>query len=271
MKYDPIKAHLGRFFNKSTFLRRLFYWLLDLLLLRAWHVHHHLKSVIRKNRNSKDFKVLDAGFGFGQYLWYLASRANEWQYNGIELKSEQVEDCKGFFGKAKSGRNVSLFTGDLTTYIEPSAYNLILSVDVMEHVANDQTVFENFHTSLKPGGMLLISTPSDQGGSGVEHEHDTSFIEEHVRDGYSIRDIKSKLNTAGFQKVEILYTYGKPGSVAWKLSMKYPILMLGKSNLFYFFLPFYYLIIFPVSLILNYADVHLKHNRGTGLLVKAWK
>ncbi|TVQ95136.1 MAG: methyltransferase type 11, partial [Bacteroidetes bacterium] len=42
MQYDPIKASLGRFFNRSIFFRKVFYKLLDLLLLRAWHVHSEL-------------------------------------------------------------------------------------------------------------------------------------------------------------------------------------------------------------------------------------
>jgi len=40
---------------------------------------------------------------------------------------------------------------------------------------------------------LLISTPSDQGGSDAQEEHD-SFIGEHVRDGYAIKEIEEKLN-----------------------------------------------------------------------------
>jgi len=39
MQYDPIKRSLGNVFNKSPFLRKTFYRLLDLLLLRAWHIH----------------------------------------------------------------------------------------------------------------------------------------------------------------------------------------------------------------------------------------
>ena len=40
---------------------------------------------------------------------------------------------------------------------------------------------------------LLISTPSDKGGSDVHNDDEESFIDEHVRDGYSIKDITEKL------------------------------------------------------------------------------
>jgi hypothetical protein len=119
--------------------------------------------------------------------------------------------------------------------------------------------------------MVLISTPSDQGGSDVhEHEHE-SFIDEHVRDGYNINEIQEKLKMAGFTRTEARYNYGNPGKISWKLSMKYPIMLLNTSKLFFIILPFYYLITYPFLLILNYLDLRLKHKSGTGLIVKAWK
>ena len=53
--------------------------------------------------------------------------------------------------------------------------------------------------------------------------------------------------------------------------MKYPILMLGASKLFFIILPFYYLIFYPVALVLNFFDLGATHKSGTGLIVKAWK
>ncbi len=57
-----------------------------------------------------------------------------------------------------------------------------------------------FHRSLKNNGVLLISTPSDQGGSDVHNETEESFIDEHVRDGYSIKEITDKLGEADSKK-----------------------------------------------------------------------
>lgn len=53
--------------------------------------------------------------------------------------------------------------------------------------------------------------------------------------------------------------------------MKYPILMLGMSKAFFIVLPFYYLIAYPLAWLLNWLDVSLSHDTGTGLIVKAWK
>ena len=99
----------------------------------------------------------------------------------------------------------------------------------------------------------------------------TSFIGEHVRDGYSINDITGKLKSAGFTHIEVVYTYGVPGTISWRLSMKYPIKMLNISPLFFILIPFWYLVFFPLSFLLNYADLSITHKEGTGLLVTACK
>lgn len=268
MQYDPIKRSLGDVFNKNPFLRKLFYHLLDLLLLRTWHIHDELKKW-KSSNNSKPVKILDAGAGFGQYSYYLSEEKNH-NILAVDVKDEQVADCNRFFQQI--GRNNVVFeVADLTQFQKPDTYNLILSVDVMEHILEDVLVFKNFCASLKDGGMLLISTPSDQGGSDVHEGSDSSFIEEHVRDGYNVKDIEDKLKSAGFTKVDVRYSYGAPGKIAWRLSMKYPILMLGASKLFFVVLPFYYLITYPFSFVLNYFDMTMNHPTGTGLIVKAWK
>lgn len=269
MQYEPIKRSLGRFFAGSLFLRKTLYFLLDLLLLRTWHVKKALRKIARQFPG--EAFVLDAGSGFGQYSWRMSRRNKLWRINAIDINKEQIDDCNLFFRKTGLADRVVFKTGDLTTMNEVNCYNLILSVDVMEHIEEDVLVFKNFYKSLKSNGVLLISTPSDKGGSDVHGSNEESFIDEHVRDGYSIKDITEKLTSAGFKTVEAGYTYGKPGNISWRLSMKYPIRMLNISYLFFILLPFYYLIFFPVSIILNIFDLSLTHKTGTGLLVTARK
>ena len=270
MQYDPIKRFLTKIFNRHAFTRKLFYRMLDILLLRSWHIHRVLKAHGKTLGSVNNVHVLDAGSGLGQYTWYLTRKFPHWQITAIDIKKEEIESCKAFFEK-ENKKNVSFETRDLTTYVAPDAFDLILSVDVMEHIEDDRHVFENFHRSLKEGGLLLISTPSDQGGSDVHSEGDASFIEEHVRDGYSVADIEEKLTSAGFDSLSVKYSYGKPGSIAWRLSMKYPVLMLGRSKAFLLLLPLYYLLCMPLVLILNAMDVRITHKSGTGLIVKACK
>jgi len=269
MQYEPIKRSLSRLFSGPLYLRKAFYILLDLLLLRTWHV----KKAIRKIRRElpDESSILDAGSGLGQYTWRMSMMNKKWKITGVDIDKAQTEDCNRFFGRSGLSGRVSFRMEDLALLREPANYNFILSVDVMEHIREDEIVFRNFHDSLKDNGILLISTPSDQGGSDVHEDENDSFIDEHVRNGYSIKEITEKLKRAGFEKVEIQYTYGVPGNISWRLTMKYPVKMLNISYLFFILLPLYYVIFFPVSLILNFLDLSLKHKKGTGLLVTARK
>lgn len=268
MQYDPIKRSLGNVFNKHVFLRKFFYRLLDLLLLRAWHIKREIRRWSAKNKGP--VAVLDAGSGFGQYVYFMGRKNKNWDILGVDVKEEQIEDCTRFFKKIDFG-HVRFDLADLTTFNEENKYSLVLSVDVMEHILEDVLVFKNLCASMKKGGMLLISTPSDQGGSDV-HEHDhESFIDEHVRDGYNILEIEEKLKKGGFTKVDAKYSYGTPGKISWRLSMKYPIVMLNTSRLFFILLPFYFVLTYPLAYLLNYLDMTGHHKTGTGLIVKAWK
>jgi SAM-dependent methyltransferase len=269
MQYEPIKRSVGRFFTGPPVMRKILYSLLDLLLLRTWHVKKALRKIARQFPG--DATVLDAGSGFGQYTWRMSRINARWKIKAIDINSEHVGDCRGFFDRSGLSGRVVFETGDLTTLADMNTYDIVLSVDVMEHIEEDVKVFRNFYNSLRNNGILLISTPSDKGGSDVHNEKEESFIDEHVRDGYSIKDIAEKLSFAGFRNIEASYTYGKPGNISWHLSMKYPVRMLNLSYLFFIILPFYYLIFFPVSVILNFLDLYMTHKTGTGLLVTARK
>ncbi|HLN20232.1 MAG TPA: class I SAM-dependent methyltransferase [Bacteroidales bacterium] len=269
MQYEPIKKSLGKFISGSLFMRKALYLFLDILLLRSWHVRKVLKK-LSKESDGKKF-VLDAGSGLGQYTWRMAKSNHGWRIKAVDIDDDHVKDCKNFFAKTPYSNRVQFETTDLTLIDDNDKYDLILSVDVMEHISDDIRVFRNFYKCLRMNGCLVISTPSDKGGSDVHDENEKSFIDEHVRDGYSINDITSKLLSAGFSSIEVRYTYGRPGSLSWKLSMKYPVMMLNASYIFFIILPLYYIITLPLSMVLNIFDVNMVHDSGTGLLVTARK
>jgi len=298
MQYDKIKQSLGKVFNSNPFLRKCFYALLDLLLLRAWHIKKELRRI--KKILPADAFVLDAGAGFGQYTYYMSKLGRgltteqnqcrnvacsrplyKWQIKAIDVKAEQIDDCNHFFAQIGKSDHVKFELADLTTFCEPDKYHLAIAIDVMEHIHDDVAVFRNIYASLKPNGILLISTPSDGRGyvgaglvpvlTNSNHHNDSSFIDEHVRDGYNINEIQNKLSEIGFTKIDAQYTYGRPGRISWLLSMKYPMLMLGITKLFFILLPVYYAITFPFCLLLNWWDVSTNHKSGTGLKVKAVK
>lgn len=273
MQYDPIKRSLGRVFNATPLLRVLFYKMLDVLLLRCWYIRRELR-LWNKSLSGAPASILDAGSGFGQYTHRMAKLNRQHSILGVDVKDEQIADCNAFFSRLGMAGRVRFEVQDLTKFLKPDSFDLVLSVDVMEHILEDRQVFANFYGSLRKGGVLLISTPSDLGGSDSdEHDEDHAhgFIDEHVRDGYSKDDIHEKLASAGFKDIEVHYSYGTPGHISWVLSMKWPIMALNATKLLFILLPVYYIIVYPWCLLLNAVDLWTTHKAGTGLIVKAVK
>lgn len=267
MKYDPIKKTFGNIVSKNIFLRKLFYKLLDLMFLRSWHVRRKIKKLYE----SYDvLDIYDAGMGFGQYTYFLSNYFPFSKIYAGDIKEEQVNDCQYFFSKIKK-HTVKFGLEDLTKINFSGRFDFILCVDVMEHIAEDELVFANFYKALKNKGKVLINTPSIYGGSDAHSEDDESFIEEHARTGYSEEEITLKLKKAGLEVTEFYYTYGKFGTLSWKLGIKYPILIIGKSKILVVLLPFYYLLSFWLTLILMWFDVLVNNKTGSGIVLIAEK
>lgn len=269
MHYDPVKDFLGGFFQRSPFLQRVFFALLHLFFLRAWHVKKMLRDLFGRLKDRRPVQVLDAGTGFAQYAYFMVKSFPETHILAVDIKQDYLDSAEQFFNKTKYASQIDFAYEDLTALKTKGPFDLILSVDVMEHIEDDRAVFKNFAGVLNEGGFVVINTPSDQGGSDVTGEDESSFIGEHVRDGYNIDELQDKLRDAGLTPVEAKYTYGKYGSLAWRFLIKYPMIMLSASKLFLILLPFYYIPVFPIGMLLNALDVRTHNETGTGVLVVA--
>ena len=78
-------------------MRKTLYFLLDLLLLRTWHVKKALRKIALEFPG--EASVLDAGSGFGQYTWRMSRMNSRWNINAIDINREQIEDCNRFFSE----------------------------------------------------------------------------------------------------------------------------------------------------------------------------
>lgn len=263
MYYDPVKNIFASVIKKIPMLRILFYKLLDLMFLRSWYVRRELRN-IRKLLGEVEISIYDAGTGYGQYSYFMSKKLQPNKILAIDVKDDWIKDCREFF-RQKKLFNVRFEVEDLTKISYDNEFDLIVSVDVMEHIEDDVTVFQNFYRALKPGGYLLINTPSIYGGSDVHEDSEKSFISEHARDGYSEEDLRSKLEPFGFSVDRFRFTYGYWGDKAWRLGIKYPITLVNASKYFLLILPIYFLLTFPFTLIMMSADYFGKINRGAGI------
>ncbi len=270
MLYEPVKDRMIRLAWGSQLLRRLYYVMLNVVFLRSWYVRRTIRRLIAA-KSGRPIRVLDAGTGLGQFAYYAAGRSKRVIVDAVDVNPEYLEYAKSFVSSTRFRERVAFAIQNLTALALTGPYDLVLSVDVMEHIEDDMSVFRHFERVLAPGGQVLINTPSDLGGSGVQDLGDESFIGEHVRDGYSLDEITYKLESAGLAVDDVTYTYGAAGSAAWKLLVKIPMQVISINWLLVVFVVPYFLLVFPVGMLLNAIDVLVQNRSGTGILVVARK
>ncbi len=263
MLYDPIKNVFASAIKRFPFLTVLFYKTLDVMFLRSWYVRRELKK-LRKEFGTKQISIYDAGTGYGQYTYFMTKKLQPNSIYSVDIKEDWINNCKTFFSQ-KNIKNVSFGMEDLTNINHNELFDLILSVDVMEHIENDVKVFQNFYKALKKDGFLIINTPSIYGGSDAHKDEDESFIGEHARKGYSFEDLEAKLKPIGFSIYQKRFTYGFWGDKAWRLGIKLPMLMLNKTRFFFVLLPVYYILMLPFTFLMMYVDYSVINKVGAGI------
>lgn len=175
---------------------------------------HLLAAVGRHARPAA--RVLDAGSGGGRLAIAVASGHPELQVDGIELAPEKVTQSEAE-AAARGLRNVRFAVGDLTAIGRPGEYDLIYSVDVLEHVPDDGAAMRSIAAALRPGGIALIHVPRAHPRrffAALDDHHQ----DDHVRDGYEPSELADRLRAAGLADVAIGRTFGPAGELAWELA-----------------------------------------------------
>lgn len=266
--YDPVKDRFAGIIRNSRWLRRLFYFLLDLFFLRSWHIRRMLKKKGTELDQKGEWKLLDAGCGFGQYDRFILSQFKNVKVHSVDVKKDYLDDNRHYFRDNIKEERIRFYEADLLDFSPDTTFDMVICIDVLEHIEADVSVMENLQKCLKDGGYFLMHSPSHY--SEEDADEDDSFVGEHARPGYSKEQITSKLESAGFDSVKPHYTYGFWGHKAWVLSVKWPMIWFNKLNLFAAIpLLIYYPIVMPFCLLMNFADLYTKNEKGNGIYALA--
>jgi SAM-dependent methyltransferase len=276
LEYDPVKFKLAKMLGRSNTLRHAFHLVLETIFLRAWYVRRELWRLLRHIGPSP--KILDAGMGFGQYSDRMMRIFTNADLIGLEI------DRKHLYGNEKYFQLVHPKTrfviGDVQALpVGEDNFDLILSVDVMEHIEDDVATFRGFYRILNPGGRVIIHTPrivneNDAHLSHADREADDHewTVDEHFRDGYTDSQARERLEAAGFEIERIVHGYGFFGKIAWNLLQRIPMSMLGMSQMMIFVVAIYLLVATPIAIVAMLLDmIPGEQPNGGSLLVVAQK
>jgi SAM-dependent methyltransferase len=140
-----------------------------------WYEHWHRYAFALPLARGR--RVLDAacGEGFGSAL--LAGAATS--VIGVDIDPQAVSHARGRYG-ARAGLDYR--EGDCTRLeaLPEASFDLIVSFETLEHVAEQERMLDGFARLLAPDGVLLVSTPDKR-----TYSDDTGFRNEfHVRELY---------------------------------------------------------------------------------------
>ena len=273
--YDPVKDSFAAFIRKNRPLRSFFYALLDMFFLRSWFVRRALRKWYSDHYGDalislKGLRILDAGCGFGQYDQFMLRTFSKIRIDAIDVKQDYLDDCRHYFKKDIKRDRIDFEQMDLLDPDFKKLYDLVLCVDVMEHIHEDVKVLKNISAAMKPESTFIMHSPSHYAEDDAGE--DDSFVGEHARPGYSKDEISAKLREAGLEPVELKYTYGWAGHTAWVMLIKWPMLWINKIGkiALLLMLPWYAITLIP-GLLLMSIDMIGDHSKGTGILVVAKK
>ncbi|MDA0748793.1 MAG: class I SAM-dependent methyltransferase [bacterium] len=202
-------------------------------------------------------RALDAGCGDGWYSLYLASKKGA-RIDAYDLDPDRVSDLKK--QAAKQNLPITTNVANLVTFSPAGEYDLVVCVDVMEHIPEYRAALNTLCSSLKPGGHIFLHTPRDIHRSYVGVEVDNPL---HVREGFSAEQFTQDLAENGCRVTRAVHTFGPLASTVWELELR-----LGRGNLF---ARSFLSIVFPIFKLLIWIDSLRSHPAGNGLCVFAIK
>lgn len=119
----------------------------------------HVLPLVKRIAIGMDAKhILDAGCGSGVYAFSLAKQLPQRAIVGLDINPDYYQQCltkKEYFHR----HNTQFILGSLTQPFGEESYDLIYSVDVLEHIENDTEALKSICNGLKPDGYLVLHVP----------------------------------------------------------------------------------------------------------------
>ena len=206
--------------------------------------------------------ILDAGCGPGVFTFEIAKRLPRARVTGIDLDGRLIEDNKKIAAKALL-TNCAFEKKDIFLLEGGGDFDLVLSVDQLEHVENDALALEKFYGVLGERGQLILHVPALTRRWPFFGWKINFSVKGHCRPGYELEAIVRKVEAAGFKVIEAYYTYGWIETVTNNIS--YWITGAEMKN------KFLYALVFPALNFVSYFGKNSRPKKGAGVLVVAQK
>lgn len=172
--------------------------------------HRYNRWIYDRVRGGLGQRILEIGCGTGTITSFLVDRQ---LVVGIDVVDPYIRST----GERYRGRpNVVIRRHDLTESVEPLRgyrFDSALSVNVFEHIANDQAAMKAVYALLEPGGAFTVLVPCHPALLG-SFDRD---IGHHRR--YTKGELRRKLEASGFV-IERIRRSNPVGALGWLVNVR---------------------------------------------------
>ena len=173
-------------------------------------------SYIDGRSNKLNFKILDAGCGTGG----VSTELKAFKPYAIDYSEEAIR-----YSKSRKIDNIARASISCMPF-KNCSFDIVISLDVLYHknVRNDFETLKEIHRVMNQNGVLLLNLPAY---NFLRSRHDEAV---HTKHRYTIRDLKGKVEKAGFEIEKITYrnAFLFPIAVARRIIEK--VFFINKEN-----------------------------------------
>lgn len=163
--------------------------------------------------------MLDLGCGFGEYSFMMAERFPRAQVTAIDVLPDRVasvREARGLLGLS----NLQVKQNKIDE-LEDKKFDFIFSIDVFEHIHENEMPFKEAWERLNAGGYLLVKMPTKQQFTLLPEawfeEHNDWLDHAHVGQIYTLKDLKKRFEREGFSVKYATYADGPISRLAWEI------------------------------------------------------
>lgn len=246
--------------SNVSFLKKIYVRLFGIPEIGLQIRSMYFKKILAANSLNKKLKnILDAGSGIGAYTFLLGQSYPQAKVMGGDIDKNKLKICQ-IITKELGLRNVKFnYLNIAEKNIKKNYYDLVVNIDVLEHVNDYRLVLANFFRTLRRNGYLYIHVPQPN-QKRIFNSFNKWHHEDHVREGIAGKELENSLEQLGFKIITSKETFGLFGKLAWEINH----IMLSRS----FVLAG---ITFPFLFILGKLDLLFKNKDGLGIVVLAQK
>lgn len=143
------------------------------MVIRRMIVRDNLARYLQKKPG--DTELLDFGCGSGLFVDELSHAG--FNAHGLDVSAEAVG-----FGRLKGIKNLDIIESYKIDFPD-NTFDAILSMDVLEHLENEDRALSEIERVLKPGGVVVIMVPAFMFLWGVQDEashHYRRYTKKHL-------------------------------------------------------------------------------------------